>query len=97
MYGLKISVVVTLDTTFKMHIFRIFAKKSVLLRRRYSISQLWYCTNQEVYVGSLRLEIIILSLLFLLETSNIRNHPEIAKFIFILSWIYATMHLTKFF
>lgn len=60
-------------------------------------SQLWYYTNQEVYVGSLRLEIIILTLLFLLGTSNIRNHPKIAKFVFILPWIYAVMHLTKLF
>lgn len=60
-------------------------------------SQLWYYTNQEVYVGSLRLEIIILTLLFLLGTSNICNHPKIAKFVFILPWIYAAMHLTKLF
>ena len=60
-------------------------------------SQLWYYTNQEVYVGSLMLEIIILTLLFLLGTSNIRNHPKIAKFVFILPWIYAAMHLTKLF
>ena len=60
-------------------------------------SQLWSYTNQEVYIGSLRLEIIILSLLFLLGTSNMRNHPKTAKFIFILPWIYAAMRLTKFF
>lgn len=60
-------------------------------------SQLWSYTNQEVYVGSLRLEIIILSLLFLLGTSNIRNHPKIAKFIFILPWIYAIIRLTNLF
>lgn len=60
-------------------------------------SQLWTYTNQEVYVGSLRLEIIILTLLFLLGTSNMRNHPKIAKFLFILPWIYAAMRLTKLF
>ena len=60
-------------------------------------SQLWYYTNQEVYVGSLRLEIIILTLLFLFGTSNILNHPKISKFVFILPWIYAAMHLTKLF
>ena len=54
-------------------------------------------TNQEVYIGSLRLEIIILSLLFLLGTSNIRNHPKIAKFIFLLPWIYATFRLITLF
>lgn len=60
-------------------------------------SQIWPYTNQEVYIGSLRLEIIILSLLFLLGTSNMRNHPKIAKFIFILPWIYATVRLIKLF
>ena len=60
-------------------------------------SQIWSYTNQEVYIGSLRLEIIILSLLFLLGTSNMRNHPKIAKFIFILPWIYATIRLIKLF
>ena len=60
-------------------------------------SQIWSYTNQEVYIGSLRLEIIILSLLFLLGTSNIRNHPKIAKFIFLLPWIYATFRLITLF
>ena len=60
-------------------------------------SQIWSYTNQEVYIGSLRLEIIILSLLFLLGTSNIRNHPKIAKFIFLLPWIYATIRLIELF
>jgi len=60
-------------------------------------SQILSYTNQEVYIGSLRLEIIILSLLFLLGTSNMRNHPKIAKFIFILPWIYTTIRLIKLF
>ena len=50
-------------------------------------SQIWSYTNQEVYIGSLRLEIIILSLLFLLGTSNMRNHPRLAKIIFASPWI----------
>ena len=60
-------------------------------------SQIWSYTNQNVYIGSLKLEIIILSLLFLLGTSNMRNHPKIARFIFILPWIYATVRLIKLF
>ena len=51
-------------------------------------SQIWSYTNQEVYIGSLRLEIIILSLLFLLGTSNMRNHPLLAKTIFLSPWVY---------
>ena len=60
-------------------------------------SRIWSYTNQEVYIGSLRLEIIILSLLFLLGTSNMRNHPLLAKFIFLLPWIYATVRFIKLF
>ena len=51
-------------------------------------SRIWSYTNQEVYIGSLRLEIIILSLLFLLGTSNMRNHPLLAKIIFLSPWVY---------
>ena len=51
-------------------------------------SRIWSYTNQEVYIGSLRLEIIILSLLFLLVTSNMRNHPLLAKIIFFSPWVY---------
>lgn len=56
-------------------------------------SQLWSYTNQEVYIGSLRLEIIILSLLFLLGTSNMRNHPILAKLIFLSSLFFGAIFL----
>lgn len=59
-------------------------------------SQIWSYTNQDVYIGSVRLEIIILSLFFLLGMSNMRNHPKIVKFIFLLQWIYATVHLKRY-
>ena len=56
-------------------------------------SHIWSYTNQKVYVGSLRLEIIIISLLFLLGTSNIRNHPLLAKIIFISPWVYVILNI----
>ena len=65
--------------------------------RAEATSQLWYYTNQEVYVGSLKMKVSILSFLFLLGTSNMRNHPKIAKFIFILPWICAAMRLITLF
>ena len=46
----------------------------------------WVYTNQQVYIGSLKLEIIILSLIFLLATSNMRNHPLLAKVFFFSSF-----------
>jgi len=60
-------------------------------------SQIWPYTNQEVYIGSLRLEIIILSLLFLLGTSNMRNHPLLAKIIFLSPWVYMIIRFVMLF
>ena len=60
-------------------------------------SQIWSYTNKEVYIGSLRLEIIILSLLFLLGISNIRNHPWLAKIVFLSPWVYMMICLGRLF
>ncbi|MBQ8677054.1 MAG: hypothetical protein IJ529_01130 [Alphaproteobacteria bacterium] len=60
-------------------------------------SQAWAYANQEVYIGSLRLEIIILILLFLLGTSNMRNHPLLAKAIFLSPWVYMIICLGRLF
>ena len=43
----------------------------------------WNYINQEVYIGSMKNVLIELLLLFLIGTSNMRNHPLLAKFIFI--------------
>ena len=43
----------------------------------------WNYINQEVYIGSMKNVLIELLLLFLIGTSNMRNHPLLAKFIFL--------------
>lgn len=47
----------------------------------------WNYINQEVYIGSMKLYCIIETLIFFIGTSNMRNHPLLAKFIFLLPWI----------
>lgn len=60
-------------------------------------SQLWSYTNQKVYIGSLKLEILILILLFFIGTSNMRNHPLLAKTIFLSPWMYMIICLVMLF
>jgi len=48
----------------------------------------WNYINQEVYIASMRLYFIIDTLIFLLGISNMRNHPLLAKLIFLSPWIY---------
>ncbi len=55
----------------------------------------WNYFNQEVYVGAVKLECIIMILLFLLATSNIKNHPKLARFLLLSPWIYALFNLIK--
>ena len=43
----------------------------------------WNYVNQEVYIGSMRNNLTIFLLLFLIGTSNMRNHPMLAKIIFL--------------
>lgn len=43
----------------------------------------WAYLNKEVYMGNLRQGLIIVFLFFLIGTSNMRNHPMLAKIIFI--------------
>jgi len=47
----------------------------------------WNYINQEVYIGSMKLYFIIDTLIFLIGTSNMRNHPLLAKVIFASPWI----------
>ena len=46
----------------------------------------WNYINQKVYIESMKLYFIIDCLVFLVATSNMRNHPKLAKFIFLLPW-----------
>ena len=47
----------------------------------------WNYINQEVYIHSMKLYSIIDTLLFFIGTSNMRNHPLLAKIIFLSPWI----------
>jgi hypothetical protein len=47
----------------------------------------WNYINQEVYIESLKLSFVIDTLIFLIGTSNMRNHPLLAKIIFVFPWI----------
>ena len=47
----------------------------------------WNYINQEVYIHSMKLYSIIDTLIFLIGTSNMRNHPLLAKSIFLSPWI----------
>ena len=53
----------------------------------------WNYANQELYIESAKLGIIISVLVFLLGISNIRNHPKIAKFIFLSPWLLSLGHM----
>ena len=47
-------------------------------------SQNWLYTNQKVYIESLKQGLMAITLLFFIGTSNMRNHPMLAKIIFLL-------------
>ena len=55
----------------------------------------WNYINREVYVESQKLGIFVDVLIFLLATSNIKNHPKIAKFIFLIPWIQACFNFIE--
>ncbi len=57
---------------------------------------LWYYANQEVYIGSMRDDLIIFLCIFLIGTSNMRNHPKLAKIIFISPLIFGVINLIYF-
>ena len=53
-----------------------------------AMSYAWNYVNQEVYIGSLKDDLFGWLCYFLLGTSNMRNHPLLAKFIFLLPLLY---------
>ena len=55
----------------------------------------WNYINREVYVESQKLGIFVDVLIFLLATSNIKNHPKIAQFIFLIPWIQACFNFIE--
>ena len=54
---------------------------------------LWHYANQKVYIGSMRDDLIIFLCIFFVGTSNMRNHPRLAKFIFISPLLFGIINL----
>ena len=72
--------------TFSYTLIDIPAKDDPILQYEYSRGS-WNYINQEVYIGSMKLYFVIDTLIFLVGTSNMRNHPLLAKIIFLSPWI----------
>ena len=68
------------------------AKDDPILAYEYSRGA-WNYINQEVYIESARMFLIILILIFLFALSNIKNHPKLAKMIFIYPLIWLLIRL----
>ena len=66
------------------------AKDDPILGYEYSKGA-WNYINQEVYIGTYRLFLIIVILIFLLGLSNMKNHPKLARFILLYPWIFIAL------
>lgn len=62
-------------------------EKDALIWGSEAMEGAWNYINQEVYIGSMKDTLIILLFFFLIGTSNMRNHPLLAKIIFASPWI----------
>lgn len=51
--------------------------------------------SQDIYLHTLKLESIIILLFFLLATSNIKNHPRLAKWMLLSPWILLALACIK--
>ena len=68
------------------------AKDDPILGYEYSKGA-WNYINQEVYIGTYRLFLTIIILMFLLGLSNMKNHPKLARFILLYPWIFLALGL----
>ena len=68
------------------------AKDDPILGYEYSKGA-WNYINQEVYIGTYRLFLTIVILIFLLGLSNMKNHPKLARFILLYPWIFLALGL----
>lgn len=59
-------------------------------------NEYWYHYNEPLYLAGMRLVLIIFLLLFLLGLSNIKNHPILAKMIFLSSFYFTALFLEIF-
>jgi len=53
----------------------------------------WNYQNQQLYIQSCKYNLIISTLVFLIGTSNMRNHPKLAKIIFLSSLWFGAVFL----
>ena len=56
-------------------------------------NEIWYHYDKKIYLEITKLMLMIFALLFLLGTSNMRNHPLIAKLIFLSSFYFLAVFL----
>ena len=56
----------------------------------------WYQYSVPLYLAGMRLVLIIFLLLFFLGLSNIKNHPILAKMIFLSSFYFSALFLDLF-
>lgn len=61
--------------------------------KNYFIWYSWCDYEQKIYIGTTQLLLVVFLLLFLLGTSNIRNHPWLAKIIFLSSLYFSLLLL----
>ncbi|MBQ3117574.1 MAG: hypothetical protein IJC11_04550 [Alphaproteobacteria bacterium] len=54
-----------------------------------------YYLNQEIYIEGMKSACIIILLFFLLATSNIKNHPRLAKWMLLSPWILLALACIK--
>ena len=57
------------------------------------INEEWFVYNQDVYLALTKLTLVVFALLFFVGTSNMRNHPLLAKIIFLSSLYFIALFL----
>ena len=87
---------------FRWYIFPYFAFYIVLLSfylspspKQYNIwmNEEWFIYSQDIYLALTKLMLVIFLLLFFIGTSNMRNHPLLAKLIFLTSLFFSAVFL----
>lgn len=63
--------------------------------KQYNIwmNEVWFAYSQPLYLALTKLILVIFALLFLVGTSNMRNHPILAKLIFLSSLFFCAVFL----
>ena len=61
--------------------------------KNYFLWDSWCVYDKQIYLAVTKLLLIIFALLFFVGTSNMRNHPRLAKFIFISPLLFGIINL----